>query len=82
MSSEHPTGQGPTASEGEPQPKGIRVKVEKPDLIFKAAQRGVSVELGACHLASPTASLEASHSPEKPAHEAVWQMGKTLRQNS
>lgn len=50
----------PPSPEGEPKPNGLRVRVENPDLIFKALKRGVSGELGRYLLESPVdkASVE------------------------
>lgn len=48
-----PTSKNPHIPEGEPKPKGFWVRVESPDLIFKALERGVSGELGKHLLESP-----------------------------
>jgi transitional endoplasmic reticulum ATPase len=43
----------PYSPEGEPKPKGFGVRIENPDLIFDALQRGNSGELGRCLLEEP-----------------------------
>lgn len=54
-----------SVQEGEPQPKGFRVKVESPDLLFKALERGVSGEIGRHLLESPIDEVSAELKPGK-----------------
>lgn len=52
-------GKNPPSPEGESKPKGFSVRVENPDLIFKALERGVSGELGKHLLESPVDKVSA-----------------------
>ncbi|MFZ5932746.1 MAG: AAA family ATPase [Patescibacteria group bacterium] len=53
MAENNPEGSNPYPKEAEPSPRGFHVRVEKPDLIYKAFQEGASGELGVLLLEDP-----------------------------
>lgn len=55
----------PPTPEGEPKAAGFRVRVESPDLIFKALERGVSGDIGRHLLESPVDEVSAELIAEK-----------------
>lgn len=55
----------PPLPEGESKPKGFQVRVESPDLLFKALERGVSGEIGKHLLESPVDEVSAELKPGK-----------------
>ena len=52
-------GKTPSTPEGESKPEGFSIRVESPDLIFEALERGVSGELGRHLLESPVTAVSA-----------------------
>ncbi len=55
----------PSSPEGEQKSKGFQIRVENPDLIFRAIEKGISGELGAHLLESPVEKVDVDVKAEK-----------------